>query len=69
MPLAKSIGGFIRDAIMIAMGDMAKIMVELYFLAGSSLLKKRSPALQEPIFDHFWAPNSANTQKKRKVIG
>ena len=29
----------------------------------------RSPALQEPIFDHFWAPNSANTQKKRKVIG
>ena len=29
----------------------------------------RSPALQEPIFDHFWAPNSANTPKKRKVIG
>ena len=29
----------------------------------------RSPALQEPIFDHFWAPNSANTPNKRKVIG
>ena len=37
VPLAESIGGFIKDEFMIAMGDMAKIMVELHFLAGSTL--------------------------------
>ena len=31
--------------------------------------KKRSPALQEPIFGVFGAPNFTNTPKKQKVIG
>ena len=30
---------------------------------------KRSPALQEPIFGVFGAPNFTNTPKKQKVIG
>ena len=44
MPLAESIGGFIRDEIMIVMGDMAKIMFKVHFLAGSTL-KKRNRGL------------------------
>ena len=31
--------------------------------------KKRSPALQEPIFGVFWGPNSATTQKVEKMVG
>ena len=37
VPLAESIGGFIRDEFIIAMGDMAKIIFKVHFLAGSSL--------------------------------
>ena len=37
---AKSIGGFIGDEFMIAMGDVAKIYKKLRFLAGYSLKKK-----------------------------
>ena len=48
-------------------GEIACLMIRPKVADGDR--KKRSPALQEPIFDHFWAPNSANTQKKRKVIG
>ena len=31
--------------------------------------KKRSPALQEPIFGVFGAPNFTNTQKLDKMVG
>ena len=37
VPLAESIGGFIKDEFMIAMGDMAKIIFKMHFLAGPTL--------------------------------
>ena len=65
-PLAESIGGFIRDEFMIAVGDRAKIMVELHFLAGSTL---KSRAGQQGDFfvdpghiahgEHNFVPNEA----------
>ena len=35
--LAESIGGFIRDEFMIAVGDRAKITFKVWLLAGSTL--------------------------------
>ena len=37
VPLAESIGGFIRDEFMIAVGDRAKIIFKVWLLSGSTL--------------------------------
>ena len=47
VPLVESMGGFIRDEFMIAVGDRAKIMFKVWLLAGSTL---KSGASQEVHF-------------------
>ena len=52
VPLAESIGGFVRDEFMIAMGDMAKIIFKVHFLAGPSYSFKSRSGQEVELFAH-----------------